>query len=579
MRLKILLLSLSIFLYAALAQSATYYVCNSEVNGDSGAAGNTDWETGVDTTAGGQGTSRGLPWATIEYAMSSSSGVTAGDTVVVAKGTYDDHDSDGYALRVDVAGSAGNYIAVCAETRGEVVLTDAGLDYTVYITSSASYIQLDGLDISGGAYCVMIGHNSPTSTNGYIIIKNCTIHEQDDRYYYSSAVKIGVRTHHVTFDSSCFYGCGTGPIGYGLNPQSLGYAIYAEGTEHVVQNCVFRDPAAYAGPFIKIDGYDNELDGYVAGYEVEIVNNTFDGFGIDAQDRRRNQIWAVGIDTNERANNLILIANNAFRNPTDITEVSSGCADCAICIHNAGSFAANDIDLYSNRTDKQLYGVYVGESAITVTASGNLDEDDSWGLSDFDFVDQPGNDYQLNISSALISNANASYAPPLDYLGRNRPVNLTDDIGAYEFAKEFSITTTDSTASEVGPATGAYTVDCPNCVNGETVEVAFSGTATITDDYTTNYSPITWAGSPVVITLTPVDSDGLCEAPEYARATIQNAVGAYISTTASYADISIDDDTSDCAAASGSAPSASRNSSGPTWSRDANGPAVVGVYP
>ncbi len=112
---------------------------------------------------GGPGT-LAQPWRTVSYACGSSSGVAAGDTIMIREGNYPE------AVSPEISGTAGNPIVVMAYP-GETVSLDPG---RFRFNPGVNYWKLDGLHLlnsdDNGVFV-------PTGTHpvGFLTIVNCEI--------------------------------------------------------------------------------------------------------------------------------------------------------------------------------------------------------------------------------------------------------------------------------------------------------------------------------------------------------------------------------------------------------------------
>ena len=429
---KLLILIVLLFL-ASPCWSATYYVCDTEADCDAGSAGNTDWETGVDTTAGAQGESRGAPYLTIEYAMSTASDVSAGDTIIVGAGRYCDHDGDGYTVQLGISGTSNNRITVRSESPWEAEIDGTcpnSDDWNAIRWNDQDYVTFEDFDITGGSNAIIVsGH--------YNTLRNNKIHDQKDSHFWSSCLFVSGASSNLTVDGNEFYNCGTGPNGYDSDCPTqcgkiLGYAIYLRGTSQIIENNIFRDPNDFSLGFIKADGHQTSVTG--PSPELTIRNNVFSGHSwISEQPRTAPwdswnshnffSIFSALHPTNDEWNDDVIVANNVF---TDLP--ASGEDACSpVAIKTASGIGNNEYQLYSNRSEGEIYCDGDGHTAFE---SDTQDEDQGWTVANFGFTDAANDDYTLTGSSLLIDAGNATYASVADHTGANR--DASPDIGAYE---------------------------------------------------------------------------------------------------------------------------------------------------
>ncbi|MFH1735235.1 MAG: tandem-95 repeat protein [bacterium] len=126
------------------AEATTYYVSTSGSNGNPG--------------------SYSQPWLTLGYSASSSSGVSAGDTIVVRAGNYPE------SVYPSVSGTLNNYIVITAYPN-ETVTLDPG---RFRFESNINYWHIDGLSIFRSDQSGVYAPNG-THAEGFLKITNCEI--------------------------------------------------------------------------------------------------------------------------------------------------------------------------------------------------------------------------------------------------------------------------------------------------------------------------------------------------------------------------------------------------------------------
>lgn len=134
---------------------ATYYISPSGNNANSGAIGS--------------------PWATFNFALSGSSGVAAGDTILVRAGTYNQR------IAPTISGTSGNPITLAAYP-GETptIAGQAGVETILEVASGREYLTFDGLRFSWGHAAPGGNDRFPWiwirgGTTNHIILKNLQI--------------------------------------------------------------------------------------------------------------------------------------------------------------------------------------------------------------------------------------------------------------------------------------------------------------------------------------------------------------------------------------------------------------------
>jgi len=435
-----------ILIIPVISFATTRYVCISATTCDTGALGNTDWETGTDS---GDATSRGTPWKTLAYALGASSALSAGDTLIVGKGTYSE------SVIVYKSGTEGSEITIQSESPWEGHIDGSGNAAALILQNSGvrSYLIFEDLDIEGGTHVINL--NGDDQAMHDISFTNCKIHDNDDAVYYSSCIAAGGGyLHSIFIDRTEFYNCGTGETAWtdcnnGLDgcqvgaDSPLGYAIYMAGANWQITNSIFHSPASYAGPHIKIDGHDSSVDSYTPSVLIE--NCTFADFSTNPPSGKLDfQVYITGVGNSSQgkatATKKITIANSNFYNPGgDNPSTWNNCDYTALCINNVNDTYDNGLNFYSNRSDMELFGYYCypstpcGGVPVPDTESDTQDEDQGWAVADFAFSDASNDDYSLTSSSLCIDQGNPTYAPSVDFLNISRPQGSTDDIGAFEF--------------------------------------------------------------------------------------------------------------------------------------------------
>ncbi|HPQ44607.1 MAG TPA: hypothetical protein PKZ42_10310 [Syntrophales bacterium] len=207
------LLFFAVIFFAQIAHATTYYVRTDGNNGNTGT---------IDSPAGA--------WLTIDHAAST---VTAGDTVYVHAGTYNER------VNIDRSGSTGSWINYVAYP-GETVIM-RGFDL-----SSKSYIRIIGFEIT---------HNSTAYSRAIVLYGTCTYIEILDNYIHNINGEGGAvrwwnqNCSYVTVRGNEFFliSCPTGGPCTGN-----GWAIQFAGGHH---NVVEYNEAHRVGDFMNLHGH------------------------------------------------------------------------------------------------------------------------------------------------------------------------------------------------------------------------------------------------------------------------------------------------------------------------------------
>ncbi len=339
--------------------------------------------------------SEGSPFLTPQHAANI---VDAGDTVIVKDGTYTDDNSDDVVLRFARSGTSGNVITFKSENKHGAILD--GQSNTTgrvikFFNDSASYINLEDFEMKGALRGVHVGHN-----NTDIIIFGNLIHDTGrictETESGLSGMFIRSSCSRVTVDSNIFHTIGRlhpseGCSYSGEQYKNHDHGIYTSMTGVTIVNNVFYN--------IK-SGWPLHFSG---GGTKDIFNNTF----IHANPFRDGAITLWHDHSN------ITIENNIFGG------TSANAIDCF------SEFTYTNVNVNYNLTDDTITALLEAEcSGMGIGTANNIS-------GDVVFVDEGGDDYDIQTSSPAKDAGTSTNAPALDIDATERDAN--PDMGAYEF--------------------------------------------------------------------------------------------------------------------------------------------------
>jgi Right handed beta helix region len=427
--------ALAILTVSSAAFSATYYVV----------------ATGGDDTASG---AMGSPWATLQHAADS---VAAGDTVMVAAGSYVGFD-------IQTSGAPNAPITFSA---------DAGTMVTTQNPDTP-----DGINIENCSYVVVQGftvNNMPrtgirTAVGDHITIRKnkCDANQVwgiltghvDDLLIEENETSNSVQQHGIYVGNS-----GDRPvIRHNIVWGNAGNGIHmngdiSQGGDGVISNALVERNVIYSnglagGSGINCDGiqdsvFQNNLiydehasgislyvgDGAAPSTNNLVINNTV----IIAADGR----WALNIKNASTGNKAF---NNIFLN------LGTYHGSEAVLADSLTGFVS-DYNVVMDR-----FTIDDGDSVQTLAAwtqAQNQDTHSFIGDGATLFASVATNDYHLAMTSPAIDKGTPGMAPNNDLDGNARPIGNGFDIGAYEYCDSncMPVTTTSSSTSSATAAT------------------------------------------------------------------------------------------------------------------------------
>jgi hypothetical protein len=377
----------------ALSSSATYYVAT----------------TGSDSSPGSQA----QPFRTLQRAVNAA---VAGDTIIVADGTYGPEGADNQAMPVNISsqGSATAPITLRAQHRWGAIL-DCQLQCHSYVnfTASAAYWILDGFDIRNG-YAAGVWSNS--NGGSHITVSHNHIHHIGNR---SDSTQYGIVGFYTDGGAKAYVVDGNvfNDIGRtNTYTNSFDHAIYTHGDLTIVNNVFYHS----------LNGWEVQT---AVGFTGVIANNTFVGPNMYQGGTKPGQIelWDPS--------GSIVIRGNIFygAHTTAIDSYTWSLSSGATCQVD------NNI-VYGS-------GVTLGAPSACTTSANRLATDPL-------FVDATNFDFHLQPTSPAIDSGVAVTAAPTDADSVARPQGARADVGAYEWHS--SSTTPPPAGSCLASAVGVW---------------------------------------------------------------------------------------------------------------------------
>jgi hypothetical protein len=393
------------------------------------------------------------PWLTIQHAADT---IVAGDTVLIRKGTYNEHV---YTIN---SGNAKDYIVFSAYPGETPIIDGTGVTESQngFIVDK-SYIKLIGLKICNWEENAIWIENA-----GYIEISDCEVHD----VCYGIGVADG--THHFEFNRVVVHHFDL----YGFDVSPSGGVDCHHGT--------FNDCIAHSGR-----DPDQNVDGFALGHGTQhdfTFNRcetyaVFDGFDISSRNTTLNRCsahdcWNGGYKLWQ--DRVTLLNCLSYHNDSSNVELdwdgepgTTILQNCTfmdaqtynIWVENAADFlrmyncilaGGDNIGLAFEQRDasnyKGDYNLFHNDNIDRVIVVGYTDEFslnqiEGWkSYSGQDarslvahsinkiFVDPTNYDFHLLETSLAVDNGTSAGAPSEDYNGNPRPQGEGYDIGAYE---------------------------------------------------------------------------------------------------------------------------------------------------
>jgi len=403
-----------------------------------------DVATGDDTD---DGTTEALAWKTFGQLCAN---VSPGDIVLVKNGTYPATTGDDRIINMpqSCSGTVGNLITIKnfpghSPQLGRLPATTD--DQHGIVLVGADYIRFEGLNFVGTEHkCLNIASNGENGSIGIEVVGNtfdqcgrahtsCTVDFGHD------AIDAGPRTIDLLIDGNLITNSGRvidpgtcDGLGSSSNHQYRhDHAVYLKGKGHIFRNNVVLTYPAGVG--VKIDGYMQTLGQVIApDFSHIIINNTFGpNTSVQPYDCLSGAPALLFNSTPSSFDPRWLIANNIFLEP--VRDCSAEPTAVFIRDKSSQNFAtANECrsNIASGPHADDMCGESIPNVAVNITYSNNVL---AATLSNLDFVDEPNDDYDLNVSSTAIGAADCTLmgAPTTDFDGNARS-STTCDVGAYE---------------------------------------------------------------------------------------------------------------------------------------------------
>jgi len=466
-----ILLILLLFLMTVIPASATnYYV-------------RTDGNNACNGLYNNGGSSGNCAWRNIDYAADSARPVTAGDTVYVGSGEYNED------VTFDKSGTAGNYITFVSQTKYGAIIdgTGAGIGNTwgsgVVIINNKDYINISGFEIRDSPYWGIGVHGG----SSYITIHNNYIHAT------ASSGILADGMDHLTVSYNNMTNVQT--LAGGIGQDNEGFSLINVNTFNIEHNimwdqanfetidvkfnsiwgdihsndisgchsaCIYLD--AYGGEEYENNVYHNWLhDSAEASargiaiaaestggniHDIDIFNNFIDDMGAEGIDIAHYSVGPV---------NNIIINSNTINRGGQVSSWGGGfrCGYAsATNVHFRNNIVSNSLN-YQIRVDGSCgatvtnnliysYLGYSGETRGTYYVEGN---------PQFTGTGEPP--FRLTSGSPARDAGTATEAPTTDYFGIARPQGSGYDIGAAEF--EGSVPTPTPQPTTTPP--GGFSID------------------------------------------------------------------------------------------------------------------------
>jgi hypothetical protein len=437
------------------------------------------WAATYYVAAGGNGDgSSGSPWGAIQTAVTSTSPVQGGDTIVVRTGTY----SLPSAVDFQKSGSAGNPITLRGETGVVLNVTASDTPSGALDLFNAHDWVIDGFRLNDASHYGIALHGCTNVT-----VQNCTIYcaqasaiivevsnwGSDD--IYPVPQNWGIKILNNTFEQANWnQGDNEGVSlwatdGFEIAGNTL-IDCQHEGIDvktgsrngSVHHNTVRGENNRYGGTGmgVYIDGW--HYDTFNIDVYDNVVHDSEEGFEIQCEDC--NKAGTSGSVHDVR------IFNNVVYHNTDI--LGSGWKGRGMSFFgNTGSHPVHDVHVFNNTfVGSQMLGIHVDnpdiqnlfirnniivnngsadvqiDRATSVTVENNILSSavsNSIGaaltangnsVTDPLFGNATDNDYHLQSASPAIDKASGSDVATSDFDGKTRPIGAASDLGAFEYS-------------------------------------------------------------------------------------------------------------------------------------------------
>jgi len=413
-------------------------------------------KTGNDSNSGTEAS----PFLTIEKGVTT---LTAGDTLYIKNGTYDEHFSSTNDV-VPNSTSWDNPVTISAYPGDSPILNPSvpsGTIYTFYFGTGDQYVILDGLTLegSGGAY---EGIRTDGSSN-YFRFKNLTI-----RNHQNQGILLGGTGGNVEIDNIVSHDNGTSHGRHG---------IYIATSNNTIENSEFYNNFTSGIKLIHSDKVGNN---------IVRNNNTHDNptgiqFGIETDDAN-NYVYnnlvhdntQYGIELTTSLSHYYVYNNTIYNNPLAFKFAHTA----------GGSGPAHDIYIYNNIffnndeainfTSDAFSNIFIRNNLfywndIDITDSNSISTQENNLFTNPLFSNLASDDYHLSEISPAIDSGLSVTEVAIDYDGVTRPKGDGYDIGAYEYPTSSNVASTGTTDSTSPTTTTSNTSSTISTTTGSSI--------------------------------------------------------------------------------------------------------------
>lgn len=341
------------------------------------------------------------PWATLQKAANT---VSAGDTVLVADGTYTRSGSEDLVY-ITANGSSGSRITFRSINKWGAKLDGAGQNkHCVLIGngSNGNYITIQDFDIYGAAQINNNGCTAVQTYGDYTWIIGCKLHNignDDNTSDYGCCGVYSETADYLLVDSCLIYSCGRNLT----TPKYHDHGIYvSSGDNGIVRNCIFHDNKSGWCIQLYPGGVGNLLTNW------KILNNTFADNCATTGKKGQIITWC-------NLTNLDISNNISYDPDTGFISWQDG----------GTNYVYSNVTVRKNLIYNGIAHAYSLQSGITET--------DNITNTDPLFTDTANHDYRLQ-SGSQARDAGLTLSDVTDDIdGVSRPKGSAYDIGAYEY--------------------------------------------------------------------------------------------------------------------------------------------------